>query len=220
MDKKNIIITAIVALVISLVVGASMSSTDQSNLGSVRQTSDTFVNGVGYSGGVRNTVGGVIGNGQNQASWKNNTGKDAYVVVFLKPVATTTGVTNSPMASSTMQITAGTSSAATIDNYTAPNSLTTGAAIQWLVATSSVSKTLNASSTATFAPSNRAPRQVVRVANGEYLNIAILAQASVDTDQIGTPSATCGDLNCETATSTNRGFNLRWMLEYTTAPNN
>ncbi len=175
---------------------------------------------VGYRGATEYQEGGVIGAGENQARWYNDTGKDAYVSVFVKPIATTTGTTNSPIASSTMQIIAGTSTASTIANYTAPSTVTTASLLYWKLATSTVAGTLNSSSTNSFsAIGNTAPNSIVRVAAGTYLNIAILAQASVDTDQLGTPSATCGNLNCETATSTNRGFNLLWIATIKTTQN-
>ncbi len=228
--SKQIITSILTSLVASLLIisayfdlapksGGDLGG-QYNNLNSTFNDGITFTKNVGYQGAVVNLFGGVIGAGQNQAYWLNDTGREAYVSIFVKPVATTTSSnTISPIASSTMQIVAGTSTAATIANYTAPSSLTTASLLYWKLATSTAAKTLTASSTESgFAPST-APNRRVRVGPGEYLNIAILAQASVDTDQIGTPTATCGNLNCETATSTNRGFDLRYILSIWTPPN-
>lgn len=230
MTKYIFPVIAMLALVVGVI---GLSKPNQGGLandsiGSVRQTIDTFVNGIGFSGAKENVIGGVIKEGQNQASWKNTTGQDVYFTMALvKPVATTTGVTNSPIASSSMQILVGTSTAATIADYTAPNTLTTASLINWFIATSTASKTLNASSSISYGGlGNRNLQNVVRVANGEYLNVAILANSVLGTPG-GAPSVGCASnglsspvagSSCDSATSTTRGFNLRWIAKYVTAP--
>lgn len=218
--NKNYVISAIVALVVSLGIGLvfpTETTPYQSNdeLGSVRQTIDTFVNGIGFRGGSKNLIGGTIGTGKNQASWKNTTGKDAYFTAgFAIPIATSTSV-NGPLASSTMRVLMGTSTASTIDNYANPATQSTGVFMTWIVATSTGSQSLAASSTATYGGlGNAGTKNVVRVKNNEYFNVAIIA------GQSGVPSATICVAGgaCEPATSTARGYNLRWFAEYITLP--
>lgn len=219
---KQITITAVVALVISLVVGFTFFNgpTDQSNVddqaGSIRQTQDTFANGIGFSGGVENVIGGTIGTSDNQDSWKNTTGKDVYFTYGVAiPIATSSSPTG-PLASSTMRVLMGTSTAATISDYANPSTQSTGVFMTWVVATSTGSRSLIASSTATFGGlGNAGTKNVVRVAQNEYFNVAIIASGS------GAPSATVCVVGgvCESATSTQRGYNLRWFAKYVSAPN-
>lgn len=190
---KKIIISIAVVLVAGLL-ALGFIRADQSNVpsqaqsleGDVMNTPTENPNGESLGGIFENMAGGTIGAGRNQASFRNTYGKPIYV--YLADVSTT------GTASSSFTLYVATSSTATIaDNFTAPfSSIING----FLLATSSVATTTSNYDT----PKNS---RVVKVNSGQY--VVFQLQSTFDCVSNGL---------CETATSTNRGFNLVWRAKF------
>ena len=223
---KQITITVIVALVISLVVGFSIGGkttviqtpTDQSNvdLGSVRQIADSYPNGVTIGTQSQNVIEGRIlgGDGDSTAadsdtqwSWKNTTGRAVFASAraigvatsswaFIDAVSTTGGI-----ASSTLRLIAGTSTSATISDYPTLTTSNSGL-LSWLIATSTAANSMVGSTTDSIWAGSSTKNPVVMVQPNEYVNFLLMQTGPV----------ACANAGCLVATSTERGYNLRLQL--------
>ena len=206
---KKVIITSVIAIVL-LVVGLAIgiAVTSQAPAAPSTLSGDIGVNqqqftagdclGQFNSGECENTKAGIIKLGQDQAFWKNDTGRTVYVdladIAFL---ATSTGAT--PTASSTMVFSVATSTGTTLNEYSKPY----GSLIDAVsISTSSV-------------PLGGTINNMVGGTNGKG-EIAVTAGQSVVFLIRSAYGAGCvsASNNCETATSTNRGFNAAWSLHY------
>lgn len=198
---KNIGITVVVALV-TVVASIGFFAPSDSNVpsgsgnevgSSVNTNIDSYANGVGIGDLVVFNKQGTLGVGVNQASWRNTIQRDVFIDLAY--------LTTSGTASSTALLLVGTSTAATIADYTAP---TPGffSLINFALATSSTATTTNS------LHGSGAQSGLVKIAPGEYLNIAILPGVR------GTTPAGCapGSASCESATSTNRGYTLDYRF--------
>lgn len=159
--------------------------------GNVVNTANQYVAGtcLGSLPVCENWAGGKIEAKSNQASWRNTTGGVVYV--DLAELAT------DGTASSSFKLYVGTSTAATIaSDFTAPfASLINGV----ILATSTIATTTTNYDVAAQTPHS------IRVADGVYVNFQLQEKDSNACGVAGT---------CETATSSNRGFNLQWRLQY------
>ena len=197
MTKTNKIIASIIGLIAVVVVGYgvySLSNKSPAVAGAdvVEQYPSYWVNGINIGGRYVQEVKLTMGEGQNQASWKNNTGKIVNVrdlVANLVPNAKLT----TPVASTSMNFFVGTSTTATVTDSATP---VTGTLIDtYVIATSTGTGTAINS----MKDGGTAGREVIPVLPGQYL-IAVMEQ----TNSGG-----------EAATSTNRGFNLTTGFQFT-----
>lgn len=125
-----------------------------------------------------------------QASYRNTSGRTQFVDLA--------NLTTNGIASSTQTITVGTSTSATFNGYSVPPNVKT--LLNCTLATSTPSNT-NANSThGTCAVASTGG--VVRLADGEYLNIGLYQ----------TFGNVCTGALCETSTSTNRGFTVSGFI--------
>lgn len=192
MSSKKTMLAAVVALVAFLGAIFATSSNAPAPEGDVGgpsnvQDSAVFTNGVGFgkTGYLMFDTNGTIGAGSNQASWRNTLGRTVYIdLAYLRTSGT---------ASTTFRFGIATSTAATVNNYTAPFASLIN---NYRIATSSAATT-----TSSLARSMGEP--LIPVASGEYVNIYF---------QQGYGQTNCTGAVCETATSTNRGFNVDWYL--------
>ena len=200
MSNKKLFVGAAAVVLFAIAVFALGSSgkkevkVETANLGlgsSVLNTVYTFTQGIDTgAGAVQFTRGGTIGAGQNQAFWRNTTGRTVMLVPELTSVGFNTGT-----ASSSMIIYVATSSSSTISNdYAQPGGL------------------VRALDGAIFATSTAGPRffmgtttslgTVPVVRDGEYVVVQIQDRYGCKTVGV-----------CETATSTNRGItNFIWRI--------
>lgn len=197
MNKKTLLgLVALVAVGLLFLVGSSPSSAPvvENSVGGVSQEIDFYVNGVGFGPDFATfSQSGTIGSGRNSGSWENKTGRTVYVDLS---TMTTTGTASS---SSIVYGYASSTLPSTTYDFTAPasaNRMTIGA---FSIATSSVATT---TSSIEKAPAGK----VISVPDGWYL-IFLLRQ---DTTNASIACAAAG--LCETATSTNRGFNVDWYF--------
>lgn len=189
------VIAAFVLIALAIVMlsagkpAAAPAAVDRTNLGSTNvPNSQWFSAGikVGLDNHLQLTDTLVIKQGQNQVSWKNNTGTDVFVTYGNAQIL---GV-----ATSTFKMYVGTSTAATVTNTFAPG-ITAPLWSQFIdgvtVATNTPSLTLFADN---ITNHKTAVPGTLRVTNGQYL------VAAVETYPC-TPA-----LNCSTATSSTRGW--------------
>lgn len=127
--------------------------------------------------------------GDNNLGWKNNTGRTVYV--------SATVVSNTGVASSTMTIDVATSTSQNITDYSDPFSEVIDS---FSLATSSPAGTIANS----FVDGGTNGTGYVQVADQEWVSLLLSATAGTG----------CDGSACETATSTNRGFNLDVYLDY------
>ena len=194
-SKTSIVswVALVVGLVALIIVGiAALSSGSQpAQLGGaygVNIANPTFVAGADFGNYPvnYNWAAGKIGPKTNQAYWKNTSGATAYISSFLMA---TDGTASS---SYTFYAYASTSPVSNLYNFTAP----TGNGTINLI----TPFTIATSSAATTTPlANQ-----IRVPANSYVNL--LFQATNGTG--------CNGTTCETATSSNRGFNVPWRLEF------
>ncbi len=194
---------SVVALVIGLVALASVffgirshaPASDQSlgagGGGTVYSQQDQYINGVGIGPTyITFSKSGTIGAGSNIGGWTNRSGRTAYVDLFS---VTTTGT-----ASSTYSIYAYASSSAPSTTY---DFVTPASADKMLISNFALATSSTATTTSSL---EKAPAgKVVRVPDGWTLYTILKA-----------PAASCPSVagSCESATSTNRGFNLDWYI--------
>ena len=163
--------------------------------GDTRNTPDQYTNGVAF-GTLPVTVtwaGGKISAGENTAYWYNNTGKVQYVdYLEASPDGT---------ASSTYKIFAYSTSTAYATLYditaTPANNATTRIAI------SGFNYATSSTATSTSNLDLSVAGKVLRVADGGRVQFLLRGVDSGCASQGGA---------CETATSTNRGFNVPWRI--------
>lgn len=142
--------------------------------------------------GVRN-VAISIPAGSDQFAYHNTSGRTQYVSV---PALSTTGT-----ASTTFTVTAGTSTAATFNGFTVQSGAqSVKALLNAFIATSSVATTTNSLQGPGAQTGQGAG--VIALPDGGYLNVGIYQ----------TYATQCTGSVCETATSTNRGFNVTGFL--------
>lgn len=163
-----------------------------SNLGAVTDIDGyNFTAGINFGSVKENWGSGQIYPKTNEAYWKNTTGRTQYIDLL--------DVSTDGTASSTYTIYAVATSSplTTLYDFTAPVSSTGQMLINgFKFATSSTATT---TSNYDFAGAGK----VVRVPDGQYVDIYLTAP-------IACPS---GGGNCESATSTNRGFtNVFWRM--------
>lgn len=200
---KKYIVGAVVILVvgIALVLGlkafapAPVPETVpvQAQLGDVNYNStNNFSTAVCHDNVCEDWEGGKIAAKSNQAYWKNTTGQTQYVDLI--------DVSTNGTASSTFNIYAIATSSALVPLYdfTTPAATSSNLINNFSFATSSTATTTSNLDKA-FAG------KVVQVLDGSQVNIYVRAS-----DGVCNPQAT----KCETATSTNRGFDLFWRLHY------
>lgn len=213
--KKTIIVSGIISLVVALVVGlgfaahkspAPVSTVGGTIDGGTYSAPQNFTQGVSLGGTeIKFTKAGIIPAQQNHATYFNNTGRVVYIDYTEMDVIPTTNniaYTAYANASSSMRFSAGTTTSNTsatlntfdysapfatlIDNVLVATS-TTG------VATTSINSDINVGR----------DQGTVPVLPGQYVYF-IFRQDS---------TGTCNGSTCETATSTNRGFNVHWFME-------
>lgn len=200
MNKQSVFLGAgvVASLVLSFLAFSQIGNYTPTNsgdgLGSVRNV-DTYPDGIKIGKGpvAVSWQTGTIGSGVNQASFQNKTGR---VMCADLAVVRTTGT-----ASSSYRITVGTSTSATVSDFAA----LTGdnrSIIDFSFATSTTATSSNS------VHGVGAVAGVVCVNADEYYNIALRAGTST------TASAGCNGATCESATSTNRGFDIIYYLRY------
>jgi hypothetical protein len=193
MSKKLLI--GLAGLIVGAVLGAMLVSNQSApvqngSLGAVNTTVDEYPSGVRFGDiATVNWAGGDIGQSANQAYWLNTLGRPVYMDLA--------EVISDGTASSAMRVSVGTSTATRItDDFAAPYStLVDNAAM----ATGSVKIILNSQKDA-----GTNGRSAIVVQANEYVNVTLRQ------DRTGA----CTGATCETSTSTNRGFNLKWRLRY------
>jgi len=207
MTKTQKIVVAVVGVALGFFALAayfrapSVAPTGQSsNLGGadiVEQYPSYWVNGINIGGRFTNNVKLVLGDGQNQVAWKNTTGQVVLasgVQGFISPSAKTSPA----VASSTLAFFVGTSTTSTITDSAAP---VFGSLIDtYLIATS----TTNTLAIDSFGDKGTNGQQVITVLPNQYV-IAVLENPY---------NQACTGATCETATSTNRGYNLPFSFNY------
>lgn len=200
MKKILIGLGALVVVVLLVLVGINHTSAptqvvDQSLGGDVRNPGDNSPNGI-QLGNLPVTVnydGGKIQPKTNTAFWKNTTGKTQYVDYV--------EVSTDNTASSTFAVYAYATSTAprTLYDFVAPvNNATTLLSInQFIIATTSAATT-------TTNIDKAFSGKTVRVSANSYLDVSL----------VQTFGSACTGSICETATSSNRGFNVQWRIRY------
>lgn len=195
MKKFLVPIVSVVALVVGLINLFSNHTPQAPTPGGVVNVvngGSTFTNGADFGGPApvtMNWAGDKIRAKSNQAFWRNTTGMTQYVDLA---EFSTDGT-----ASSTYKVYAGTTTSATaLNDFSAPAlpALING----FLLATSSLATT---TSNINYARAS----SVVQVPDGKYVYFQFQA-----VDDRNCPATKL----CETATSTNRGFNGQWRLRY------
>lgn len=211
----NKVLSSILVTVASLALGVSLWSVHLAtalnpNLGgTVENFPSWFTNGLsvgnnsnGNTGVFTNAVAGQIGPGANTAHWTNNTGHTVFIPLV---VLHTTGTASSSMK---LIVSASTTVPALADDFNALNLPMNDVAISTIVATSSTATTT--SNLLSVAQNSSKSSGVISVAAGSSLNIVMHNASGV----ANAPLNTCNGASCETATSTNRGFNVNWYFEY------
>lgn len=196
MTKSTKIIVAIGVLIVAAVVGYSVLgivSPKPSVKGSdiVEPYPSYWSNGINIGSRYLTHVTLKMGDGQNQAFWKNTTGQNVYVSGFISQLVSS-AKTTTPIASSTEALFGATSTASTITDSATPFSYS-GFIDTALIATSTAqyviitadNKGTNGHSTVLLKPN-------------DYLLLAL------ENPYI----QSCTGATCETATSTNRGYNI------------
>lgn len=133
---------------------------------------------------------GTIGSGVNTASWKNKTGRK---VVIDYAEMRTTGT-----ASTTFDFFVSTSSAATISTFDFGAANFSELIDGKRVATSSAILVVNS-----IKDAGTNGRSAIEVEDGEFVFLGFRQSFATNS---------CNGAWCESATSTNRGFNVRWVL--------
>lgn len=192
--KQVLSYVALLALVV-LVAGFTARTITTGKLGGgdiVEQYPSYFVNGINIGQGYENSIDLTMATGTNQAYWKNNTNNTVYVWRF---IGTQTGT-----ASSTLVVNVGTSTTATVTDSATP--LTTPQLIDtYTIATSTTGRTFNS-----WKNAGTNGQYVIPVLPNNYL-IATLENPYRQDCSTTT--------NCESATSTNRGYNLSFQASIT-----
>lgn len=187
-SKRNIFALGVVALVV--VIGAFFGLpslfTSQSAAGYSQSDVGKFEEGAQLGTTGSRYYSGVIKAGNDQVSYRNTSGKDQYVDLA---ILRTTGT-----ASTTQTLTAGTSTSATFNGFSVPSNIKS--LVNAIVATSSVATTTDS------VNGYGAAEGTVRLADGDYLNIGVYQ----------TFGNQCTGAVCETATSTNRGYDVRYVI--------
>lgn len=128
--------------------------------------------------------------GQGQASYRNTSGKDQYIDLL--------GLRTTGTASTTQTLTAGTSTSATFNSFSVPS--TVKKFINVALATTSAATTTNSVQGPGAGTGDGSG--LVRLADGEYFNFGLYQ----------TYGTACSGSVCEAATSTNRGFDVRYFF--------
>lgn len=207
--KYNVIggVLVLAALVVGAIVGMSATGSESSDpvdrdrgeLGnvSVNETKDVFINGLQLGGQTEywsDTF--TIGTADNNDGWQNLTGKTVYVDRV--DVEIVDGA-----ASSTMVFDVATSSSENLSDTSDPYSEFIDS--QAISTSTPAGRVLN-----TIADSGTNGTGVVQVDDQEYVSLRFLQGNTSGTTALGS----CSSGVCETATSTNRGFNVDWRLHY------
>lgn len=155
--------------------------------GEVHSSPDVYPNGVIIGDQNNIWISGTIPVGSNQGSWRNRTGRTIFI--------DRAEIFTSGTASSTMVFSVGTSSAATVADFT--NTFST-LIDRYTLATSSVFRLVNS-----IKDAGTNGRNVIPVTDGQYVSVVWRTENN----------QACTGAVCETATSTNRGFgSVDWKL--------
>ena len=199
-------ITAIALSILAFIVAVvSLFGSHSTNVGAltpagspVNITPDVYANGLWTGARFEQDIGLTMNDRVNQASWKNTTGNTVYVsdaIFHLIPNAK-----NVTLASSSFNFFIGTSTTATVADQSILTNIN-GLIDTYVIATSSNATSTVASSNVKGGTNGKG---VIGVAPGQYI---VAALESV--------SASCtGGNGCESATSTNRGFNIFGNFRY------
>lgn len=203
----SIIVSAIVALVVGFVVVASHAptpvSTQPVGTGQTNTNIDAYTNGVQIGDVTEFNKYLDMNAGANTVAWKNNTGRVVNInsadARTLQATSTTNAYTSYSlyMGTSSVAQAIATSSTAGRQDFVRPN-MTYALIDGGFIATST--KQLTIAATSTTNGYNRS----ISVQPGEYLVGEMLQTYGCRVDVTGT---------CLTATSTARGFNLRWSFQ-------
>lgn len=197
MDNSKGIVIGVVAVAIAIVaLGFSVFSGSPENVGGQRAGLQEFADGIslGKVAVANNWAVVPIPERSNQGFWLNNTGKD---VVVDYAEFQNSGGSGSGVASTTYQFFVGTSTTASLSSdFTDPFA---GILDAYTLATSSAIKLINS-----FKDAGTNGRGAVVVPNGQYVFFTFQQ----------TYTGACTGSVCETATSTNRGFNSTARLRY------
>lgn len=174
--------------------GSATPADQTGGASAMNEVKEYFVNGLQLGGENENWIPThSIGAGDNNDCWQNTTGRTVYADLA---TFTTDGT-----ASTTFTIDIATSTTCAISDYTSPFSELIDS---YQLSTSTVAKTINSIKNGGTNGTN-----VVAVPDDTYVSVLISAGEPA---QVGAP--TCDGSVCETATSTNRGFNAKWRLHY------
>jgi hypothetical protein len=202
MNKKilGILGGLVVALIAVLVVLSGHSTPAPAPVGGdVRNPGDSSPQGIqlGDLPVTVNWASGKIAAKSNTATWINTTGKVAYVDLLNLSTDGTASTTYTFYAYAT------TTAVRTLYDFVPPAEVTSAAGLTRMLINGTILGTSTiATSTSNFDGSTF-PR-VIRVPAGSRVNILL-------TQRYTTP---CTGVQCETATSSNRGFNIQWRLRY------
>lgn len=194
-DNKLSVVALVIGLV-ALVSGffghktqAPVSDLGASGSGTTYSYQDKYVNGLFLGNDyVDFTKSGTIPAGQNEAYYTNRSGRRQYISLA--------SIDTNGTASSSFKFYVGTTTSTTINDFTAPySSLING----FTIATSTVATTTSS------IESHLSGSAVIPVADGVTVFVQIQAAN-------GAVCASSGSGICESATSTNRGFNPKWVL--------
>ena len=223
MDKKYLVsissgLIALVALVIALLGGDTETIIERH--GTTTLIVDEFVNGVTIGDKTIQYKELTVGHASQYASWVNDKGKP--VLVFLESldlVSTTTQNRNDwkqVRATSTYQAFVGTSTSATLfglNNYTAPN-LTEAVLLNGWVIPTTTGRFPHASTTSSylFVGNSGNQRPSVWVQPDDRITFKLQASAGNDASHCTSPAGGPVIQLCSSATSTDRGFDLKGVL--------
>lgn len=150
-----------------------------------------FPEGVQAGDGVIRIYKGTIGAGVNQVAYRNRSGRTQYADLL--------ALTTSGTASTTQTLTAGTSTSSSFDSFSVPTSVKSF--LNYNIPTSTPAFTVNnlngnADVTSGFGSG------LIAIPDGAYLHLGFYQSYG---------NACTGSV-CEAATSTNRGFNVDYLL--------
>lgn len=205
MRKSTIVALGILIALVGGVVGgaayvASRSSSAPTKVGAgdiVQQYPSFWVNGINIGVRFQNIVGLNLTDKKNQAVWLNNTGRTVMVGNF-KGILVPNGKGSPILASSTLILDVATSTTATVTDKAAPIAYST--LIDTYSIATSTTNNIVINSTGNKGTNGQG---TIAVAPNQYL-IEVLENPY---------NQACTGVTCETATSTNRGYNISASAE-------
>ena len=207
-----VLVAAVVAAGVVAVIGGSETvNTDRA--GSARLVPDEYPNGVVVGDAHTDLVKLALGPQVNRTSYRNTSGKDEYIKLEYADI-TATSTRGPAVASSSYQLLMGsstvdwTASGATSSDFVRQDAGGDGSAttslLRWPIATT----TPKYATTTEFRVKQNTGFSYLRLAAGDYINLGLFQ------GQSGIPSGECPSIAaiCESATSTNRGFNVSTII--------